>query len=77
MPPNGCESAERRRFAAKAVTERRPSAYDFSGAAAMGKIETAHGLVPIPDNPPQQGFRTAPVLARRVQAGRGKLLQFD
>ena len=77
MPPNGCESAGRRRFAAKVVTERRPSACDFSSAVATGKIEAALGLVPIQNNPPRQGFLTAPALARRVQAGWGKLLQFD
>ena len=36
------EPAEKQRFSAKAVIERRPSACIFLSDAAMGKINTAH-----------------------------------
>ena len=49
---------ESRYLAVNVATKRRPSAYDFPCVAAMGKIKTAHGRVPIPDNPPQQCFQT-------------------
>ena len=63
LKPNSVKTAANRRgkwyLAAKSAIKRHSSAYDFSSVAAMGKIETTRGHVPISNNPPQQRLRTA------------------